>query len=285
MVLVEHFTSIYSQIDTREAENKRFHIHLDNSFYYKVLISAYAEDGATVYWYQHGCEYGEFREDTDHNFELSVCDEYRTWGWKYKKKDRPWKAYRLEHFKLQYDKQKNNFNHDLLLCYPALNYKNKSFYVEWSSFLLQSLDPVKYTEILARPRRTNKIQSHKSQLSFIEDERVTKSSGLKHISEEMSQCRLILQMNVPSTNFLECIYVDHPTVGILNNNRPTGIVKPFYDFFKENGVLHDDIESLVAHLNRIDLDSWWSRLIKEEMYRSFKETFTRKAEFIQTDEQ
>jgi len=283
-VLVEHFKAAHDEIELFEPEKKQFHVHFE-SFYMRILLSKYMQSGAKVIWYQHGSELGEIEMQTSHYVQLNYVDEFRTWGWKVNEKEVPWKAYRLKGFESEYENYKDNIREfDFLLCYPHINKSNVKKYVKITNGILYHLD-TRYTKILARPRRSHKLYSHASKLKFINDDRVKKSTGLSHMAEDMSKCKLIIQLNVPSTNFLECLYVNHPTIGILNNDRPTDIVKPFYGFFKENGVLHDDMESLVAHLNRIDLDSWWSRLIKEEMYRSFKFTFARETEFTQTDEQ
>lgn len=282
-VLVEHFKAAHDEIELFEPEKKQFHVHFE-SLYMRILLSKYMQSGAKVIWYQHGSELGEIEMQTSHYVQLNYVDEFRTWGWKVNEKEVPWKAYRLKGFESEYEKHKDNIREfDFLLCYPHINSSNEKKYVKITNGILHHLD-TRYTKVLARPRRSHKLYSHALKLKFINDDRVKKSTGLSHMAADMSKCKLVIQLNVPSTNFLECLYVNHPTIGILNNDRPTDIVKPFYGFFKENGVLHDDIESLVAHLNCIDLDVWWNRLIKKEMYRSFKFTFARETEFTQTDE-
>jgi hypothetical protein len=65
-------------------------------------------------------------------------------------------------------------------------------------------------------------------------------------------------------------------MGLLDNDQPTNIVKPYYDFLLKQGVIHNNFISLVEHLNKIDLDEWWAALIKEPMYLQFKNEFLRK---------
>lgn len=276
-ILIEHFQKTYDSIVLHNPEDKIIHIHLKGTLYNDFMLAKYVEHGAKLYWYQHGSEYGEFRYDFSHHYSHDVSDRFRTWGWEIKERDEPWKAYRLETFKEEYDMFDEPQKHELLICYPEFNFKNRHVYEAFSHKLFSDLDRTKYSKILARPRRSNKLHSHASQLHFISDVAgVEISSGLVPMMKEMRMCGAVVQINVPSTNFLECLYVDHPTIGILDNDQPTDIVKPYYEFFKENGVLHDDVESLVAHLNSIDLDEWWEQLINEDMYRSYKETFTSK---------
>jgi hypothetical protein len=275
-IYVEHFKKIFESIPLAQPEKKTLHVHISFGFYKDLLIAKYVENGSRLIWYQHGSSYGEFRGDSAHHFEHSVSDEYRSWGWEIKEKDVAWKAYRMELFSMQYQKYTRTGQFDLMLCFPQMNGEYRKLYSGITDFLLEHLDADIYRRILARPRRSNKIHSHASQLSFIENERIIKSSGLPPMMKEMSECRAVLQMEVPSTNFLECLYVDHPTIGLLRNDQPTEVIQPYYDFFLKEGVLHEDLESLASHLNSIEIETWWEELQQKEMYLSFKDTFIRK---------
>jgi putative transferase (TIGR04331 family) len=276
-VLVEHFSNTYSSVPVTRPEDKTFHVHLLTTVFLQFVVARYVESGARLYWYQHGSEYGEFECYFAHSFSYSVSDQFRTWGWKIKENDVPWKAYRLEAFRERYNALSFDSSYRLLICYPEMNFKKSVVYQESSKELFSGLNKQKYDKILARPRRSNKLHSHASQISFIQDDRVDKSTGLKPMVQEMKLCDAVIQMNVPSTNFLECLYVDHPTLGVLRNDQPTAIVKPFYDFFKEHGVLHDNVESLIDHLNDIEISKWWRGLIDHPMYLAYKDTFAKDA--------
>lgn len=76
-------------------------------------------------------------------------------------------------------------------------------------------------------------------------------------------------MKVPSTNFLECVYVD----------QPTDLVKPHYQFLSEVGVLHSYIQPLSQHLNRIDVENWWCEVKNRAEYREFKNQLTNSSKF------
>lgn len=87
--------------------------------------------------------------------------------------------------------------------------------------------------------------------------------------------RVVVQLTMPSTNFLECIFIDQPVVGIDTNNMATDIIEPFLKFFHEVGVLHQDAKSVVRFLNDVDLYPWWRQVIEEWEYKKFKQTFAR----------
>lgn len=276
-LLVEYFQQHFDMVKMFNPEEKNFHVHMPFGEYNQMLIAKYIEQGSGLTWYQHGSYYGEYRGDSAHDFESSVADHFRTWGWQIRENDQPWKAYRLEKFRHEYNKFVVTQEYDLLLAYPKIKKNTRKLYKEFTEYLLSNLEPSTYGKILARPRALNKLFSHKSKLNFINNGRVDKTSGLSHMAEDMAKCRVILQMTVPATNFLECIYLDHATVGFLQNDQPTEIIKPYYDFFLEKGVLHQDVDSLVQHMNRIEPEVWWEDVKSDPRYKAFKHSFTREA--------
>jgi hypothetical protein len=278
MVLVEHFGKLYDSVKLVSPTEKELHVHTTQSFFNQVLIAKYTEQGARLVWYQHGSFYGEFAGDSEHHYEHDLSNEYRTWGWEIKEKDKPWKAYRLEKFKRDYEKHSNTKECDLLISFSRISDGNRDANKKIIDYLLNNLDPVAYKKVLARPHPANKVFNQKGQLDFISSSRVTKSTGHTHMAEDMSRCRVVLQMRVPSTNFLECIYTKHPTVGLLKNDEYTDIIEPYHNFFLEHGVLHYNLESLVRHLNSISIEDWWSELSNKKQFLEFRKTFARTVE-------
>lgn len=275
-VYVEYFEKDYNSIQLIDPAKKTFHLHGMPPYFNSLLVAKYAEHGAKLVCYQHGAYYGELVGHNSYLHENSLADEYRTWGWKIKSNDVPSKAYRLETFRQQYDAVAKTNEFDFLMCFPGVFDANIEFYKKATAYFLQHISTGKYKNLLARPRPSGRFFSQSSVLSFINDSRVTINSGRGYMAEVMCKCRLVIQFSVPATNFMECLYVDHPTMGLLDNDQPTAIVKPYYDFLLQQGVLHKDFVSLVKHLNSIDLDTWWNALLKEPMYQQFKNEFLRK---------
>jgi putative transferase (TIGR04331 family) len=275
-VYVEYFEKDFNSIKLYDAPAKTFHLHGMPPYYNSLLVAKYLENGAKLFCYQHGAYYGELVGHNSYLHENSLADEYRTWGWKMKPNDVPWKAYRLEKFKQDYDTAVNTIQFDFLMCFPDVYDANIEFYKTGTGYFLQHIDKSKYQNLLARPRPMNRLFSHANRIAFIKDNRVTIDSGLGYMTEVIGKCRLVIQFSIPATNFMECLYVDHPTMGLLDNDQPTDIVKPYYDFLMQQGVLHKDFISLVEHLNKINLDEWWASLIKQPMYLQFKNEFLRK---------
>jgi len=277
-ILVEHYEKMILSAGIFSPEEKELHVHTTQTVFNEFLIANYVEHGARLFWYQHGSYYGEYRHDSAHHYEHSVADEFRTWGWKIKEKDRPWKAYRLEKFRRDYIRANVKMDRDLLIAYSRVGSGKREKFKEVTETLLSQLDEEKFGKILARPQPSNKVYSHRSELDFIDDDRVTKTSGLNPMAEEMKRCRVVLQLSVPSTNFLECIYANHPTVGILKIDRPSEIIRPYYDYFLQVGLLHHTLESLTSHLNSVIIEEWWDRVSKDRQFIDFRRTFARRVE-------
>jgi hypothetical protein len=271
---VEYFRALLSAIPLTDPGEKVFHVHNIRTFADEFIIAKYTENGAKLIWYQHGSHYGEFQWEYLHHYEHLMADEYRTWGWKLKEKDRPWNAYRLEKFRNEYIAFENTAEYSLLLCYPKMYKTYKEHSVPVTRYLEEHLDFNKFPEVAARPRPLHQKHGHESELSFIGSPHITVGSGLEPMAQMISKSELVVQISVPSTNFLECIYTGHPVTGIINNPDPSDIIRPYYQFFLENGVLHNTPQSLVSFLNNTDLDNWWSELQNEPVYQQFRKTFT-----------
>lgn len=274
-IFVEYFDGLMDLIPLKNPSKKVFHVSLLDSFFNKLLLAKYLENGAKLHYYQHGAYYGELVTHNAHKNESAIADKFITWGWKIYDKDVPGKAYRLEKFRREYDSKNTNFIYDCLFCYPGINNKNREQFRKYTHDLATKLDKNKYKKLIARPRPNSKLPFVSHKIGFPVSKEIIIDSAKKGIVDTITQTRLVIQFTVPSTNFTECLYVDHPTIGLLNNDNPTDVVKPFYDFFLKVGVLHHDFDSLIAHLNAIDLDSWWKGVCATDEYKEFKNTFLR----------
>lgn len=268
---IEYFNTLLEGVPLHYPMRKVIHVHNTPSILSNFLIAKYVEQGAKLYWYQHGAYYGELMGHNAHYFEASVSDQFRTWGWKMNSNDVPWKAYRLEKFRINYEKSTEAVIYDAMICFPGFSSRNTTFLQQRSMQLFNNLDPKKYSQILARPRpgKSNPAKD----LMFIEQKNVIKDSGRSDLIPLIKKSVIVIQLSCPATNFLECLYVDHPTIGILNNEQPTPIIKPYYDFLLQAGVLHEDTRSLVTHLNTVDVREWWGAVVRRPEYKQFKKLF------------
>lgn len=271
-IYVEYFEKILKRIPLIKPTERGVHAMVVKNYFEYFIIAKYVEAGAKLYFYQHGGYYGEYMYHNAYHFENSVSDCFRTWGWTLNNTDQPWRAYRLRKFSTSYHKHYNKeLKYQLLLLYTIFDSSNTDKTVEYSEVLCSNIDFNKFQRILARPRPRSKLFSQKSELFFLENKPgIEISNGLTEVAYEIAQSGLVVQFQYPSTTFLECLFVDHPTVAILNNTEPTDQVKRFYEFFLAAGVFHYTMESLVTHINSVDIDQWWASVISSENYRAFK---------------
>lgn len=272
---VELFAKNMDRIKLYAPEEKTFHLSMIESDYMRFMLAKYSENGSKIHYYQHGAFYGEYKYYSPYEWEYLICDKYFTWGWKINEKDTPWKAYRLNRFARNYAKFKGDKRYDCMVVFPQITAHSLAEFQTKTGKLIESLDQTKYKSILIRPRPSATDLKYDEQFKFITDPRAKIDDGKSVIGELISESKLIIQYNYPSTNFLECLYVDAPSVVILTNKEPTDVAKPFYEFFLEVGVFHYDFESLVQHLNKIEVDKWWAELKKHPKYIEFKNTFIR----------
>jgi len=271
---VEYFSYLINKIELIEPNKKVFHAEHVSPFM-EMLSAYYVENGAKYYQYQLGGFIGETQNSID-SVVYSTIDKRRTYGWRIHEKDEPHYAYRLEQFKQQYCSSKQIIDTDILICFSSVNIQTKNRYKLITEKFIQEIDINKYPHVKLRPRGVTRRKNNKKELEFLETPAFVRiDEGMKQMADVMSSSKVVLHWDHPSTNFLECVYVDHPVVAILTNDYPTDIVKPFYDFFLEQGVFHRDVESLVKHLNNIEVREWWKNVIKQPMYYKFKETFAK----------
>jgi len=272
---VEHFGSLIKKIKLIDPKKKCFYAeHI--TYFTQLVIALYVEHGAKFYKVQVGGYVGETMESISPENYMDI-DKHLTYGWKIHEKDEPSKAYRLEEFKKNYDASRQIDPYDLSIIYNQISTKQKKIYYSGvSRKFFQKIDQTKFPSILLRPRGFTKKIDNSGELAFLyPPEGILIGRGMKPMAEIVKNTRVIVHLNHPSTNFLECVYVDHPVIARLTNKNPTEIIKPFYQFFLESKVMHKNIDSLVAHLNEVNIEKWWNEVIRQPMYKQFKNQFAR----------
>lgn len=276
IAFVEDFSRLYHLIPIYKPTLKKIHVSGIDSDFIRILLAKYVQHGARLFYYQHGGLYGEQEFHAAHYHDSSVADQFVTWGWKIKEKDLPGKAYRLFPFRDLYIKNKSApTDYDCILCFPKIKTNNREKYKSYSTDFLSNIDRVKYKRILARPHPINKWNDIKGQLDFLDSNAIKIDSGRGKVAGLVAKSKIVVMFMHPTTNFLECLFVNHPYVGILTNDNPTDLVKPYYEFFIEHKVFHEDMLSIVEHLNTVDIEKWWQKVMGHPLYTTFKQTFCR----------
>ena len=274
---VEHFRKFYDRVpDLVEPKRKVIHIEHHENIFMKIAVAKYVEYGAALYFYQPGGDFGEIQSLVD-STPYDCVDKFLTYGWKIHEKDEPSFAVRLEEFRVQYFKCPSEKLHDLTIFYNLItNKRQRDRYAEISQAFFRTINRDKYRNICLRPRGLTRRISSSSSLNFLElAEGVEVDDGKLSPPELCSRSQIIIHLDHPSTNFLECVFVDHPLLSLQTNADSTDIARPFYEFFLASNVMHESIDSLAAHLNSVNLEEWWSAVISSNEYLEFKRIFAR----------
>jgi hypothetical protein len=185
-------------------------------------------------------------------------------------------AWFLEKFRKRYENSGQEKTDDLLICFPKLSPSVRDRLLHDGEIIFRYLDDDKYSSIRVRPQPSSTVTGQAKRLKpLLAGTNALLSDGQLHMAEEVASSRCVIQVSVPATNFLECIYMDHPTMGILNNSQPTELIKPWYRFLEQEGVLYSSAENLVHRLNHVTIEEWWEDLIETDGYQEFKYTFAR----------
>jgi putative transferase (TIGR04331 family) len=277
---VEGFSMILEKVPKLEhPEAYEFHFEHGDSFFMEMLVAYYVEYGARAIMYQLGAFIGEVDYLTINPVMYAKIDEHRTYGWKINEKDVPHAAYRLEEFSKLCSSYKESEKYDILIVYNN-NAVEKEIFAQYkinSHYLFENLKAIQSKKLLLRPRgKSKKLDSSKDLLMMNPPSNSEIDKGMAPLAQLVAMSKLVIHWEVPATNFLECIYIDKPVVGIIQNIDPTEFVMPHYNNLKRLGILHDDVFSLVHHLNNCDWNKWWEEVIVNPHYLLFKNTFTKK---------
>lgn len=277
-IYVEYFDVILNKLGKLQNASKlTFHSeHADVSS--RIVLAYCREQGARIIFYQLGGFFGEVEGYPPVWFHRRA-DIVRTYGWRIDEKDEPYYAIRLEEFAQLYaesDAEKKDI--DLLVVYNGSinNPHLRDHYIEVTERLGTQLDSARFPSITLRPRGKTRMLSNRSQLAVLRN-RISADidAGMIHMSALCARSSIVLHLEHPTTNFLECVFVDQPVVALLTNDHPTDLVVPYYEFFLARGVMHTDIASLVEHLNSVDVETWWAEIVQSDEYRRFKSLFAR----------
>lgn len=278
---MEHFSEILDFLKKAEVLSiKEIYVEHYGSIFEEIFAAYFSEvKGATINQLQQGGFVGETMVSVE-PMKRVLYDRLLTYGWSLDIKDEPYYAVRLEQFKEKYfSYKKNDELIDVLIVYGSAENSKKdveAYYFHCTSVLLNLLDGNKYSKLKLRPRAASRLLRLTKLPKVFENVSKDKiDRGYQDISKLRSSASIVIQLSVPSTNFLECIFVDQPVIGIDKNIFPTSSVKPFLTFFHEVGILHNNIESLIAFLNNVNLDEWWLKVKSEPMYAKFKDQFAR----------
>lgn len=279
-VYIEYFQKILSALNRLDPMpiRKIFVEHYGSTF--EEILAAYCAEvkNAQIIQLQQGGFVGETTLSIQ-PFQRISYDQLLTYGWRIDSIDIPYYAVRLEQYKRRYTAHSNkSATNDILFVFgsPEVAKAITRHYQNAIESICNDLDQQRLPRIKLRPRATSRrlgITRLPSTFRGLPPHWI--DQGRTDIAELCANSRAVVQVTMPSTNFLECLFVDQPVLGINTNSMPTTLIKPYLEFFHTCGVLHKDMKSLIGLLNSIDIDSWWAEVTAEAKFQDFLLTFAR----------
>lgn len=273
---VEEFAGRYGNVRIVRPEDKIIHTNFLADVQSRFVSARYVAEGARLYFYQHGCCYGEIEGFSLHHAESFMADRFLTWGWQLHANDVPFLALRFmtpldERIRPQtgvsdwlYVNQRPTFPWDIGV---TLDIQQRFF---------GAVDEAVAQQAIVRPR-VEKGGGWGIQIS----EQVRKlgvriDAGTSRFNDLANRVGLVVFDAFPSTSFLECLRARHPAIAIVPEGIPfTDIARPFYEEFFAMGLLHETPESAAEFVSRTPVSAWWRRVQKSDCLHQFIELFCR----------
>ena len=280
-VFVEYHPSLKATVEKvliKHQPKEIFYEHFGN---YTQRLFGYlgSEKGAILTHVQTGGHVGESLISVNEAKRFEY-DRLLTYGWRLGKKDKPFFAVRLEEFKKKYS-QKTTSNERLktdilIVLSPVTSLARQRQYSELIEALSRNGIREKFPHIVLRPRGTSRLISSSAQLRSMDiPDCWSADDGKVEMPKLLSTCRLVIQSEYPSTNFLEALFVDHPAMAIRNDQELTPLAAVHVARLEKLGLLHKTAPDLAAFLEEIELEAWWKTVINSAEYQEFKDIFAR----------
>lgn len=279
---VEYYSCFTKTFKLIRPKNKVFHCEQGVSRFWMFVIAHYVEEGAKLYYYQPGGWMGDVEYNNGYLGQRTIADKFITYGWKLHEKDQPGKAYRLLNFKSEYlthirTKSNENAQHRALIVLTNISSVRKKHYETSLNKINLIVDDLPFRKIIIRYRPASRLLriSKNNELDIdINKNLFLFSNGFESMSKTLTDVKLVIHLDHPSTNFLECVAINKPVIAVLTNSEPTDIILKHYDFFISIGVLHLDVESMLTFLEGLDdVETWWQNVINSKQYDEFKKEF------------
>ncbi|KAB1063536.1 hypothetical protein [Salibacter halophilus] len=272
---VEYFDWFIKKIPILNSNQKEFHFEHTGGVFDEYLLAQYQSKGSRVVAYQTGGYMGELKDHPDKTL-YEVIDELRTYGWKYHRKDFPFRALRLEEYMNNYSSvDVQNPNIDLLIVFSKIDQRKIDYYNSIIDNIENNIDREKFREITCRMRPTSlsKVGFNSTQKLVI-----PKSFNVDYGRDPMfkvsANAELVLITDWPSTNFLESLKVGKPVLIITDFFRqPAPQVLEYISFFKQEKVIHESVTSLIEFINNVDIATWQKEVQSKSKFKEFKKLY------------
>jgi putative transferase (TIGR04331 family) len=235
---------------------------------FKFWIAEKTTKGSKLLVMQHGGTYGSAKWFTNETHEISIADQFLSWGWRDKKAA---KIVPSEMFKKNPFIGRDSFRQNNLLLVigglPRYSYKLSSETVssQWLTYFKEQCTFINH--LPQNIQSVLKVRLYPTDFGWNEQQRFTDNFpnvefplNTIPISTLSVECRIIVS-TYNSTTFLETLVKNIPTVVFWNpvfwELRHEAM--PYFSLIKEAGIFHESPESAANHIQRVwdNIESWW----------------------------
>lgn len=249
---------------------------------FKVWLADQVSNGCKYIAGQHGNNYGTLKF-MHPSVEEITSDDFLTWGWKRKGNYIP--AFNLK--RSSGKKIKHDSFGGLLLIEVCLGHRIHSWdnTSEFSDYFRSQQDLVKSLPPKVKALLTVRLHGGYRATNWQDDKRweefdsaINIDCGNIKISKLYEKNRLVIH-SYDSTGMLETLSMNIPTLVFIQNglNDLVDEAKVHYQLLMEVGIIHDDIDSLLRHLDLVwdNVDEWWFSKIVQLKIREFCEIYSK----------
>ncbi len=293
-IYLEHFDDLENYLKKTNLPKKPKAIFTSHALWYDTKATFYiakmTELNSKIYCGQHGGAFGISKIHWPEKHEKKISDKFLSWGWNNVQKNiKPF--YVQKNLKMMDLKRNKN----LIMLKMRKRYfhsldsssgteKYSDFISNVSKFLFHLDKPIKDRTVLRVPPSSDNFNSVdyysdlKGSFNFDNSENLNKAYCSSKVVVHPSN----------STTLLETMYLDIPTLIVLNkNNNPISDLA--LDYFKElesaKVLFYDPLEA-ATFLNKIwenDINVWWNDFKTKKATLSFVKNFANKSENLVED--
>lgn len=251
---------------------------------FSIWAAECAERGAKIVGLQHGGRYGESEDISADRYELSVVDEYISWGWSEPPKVRPLPSPRL----MGYASKKHSPVGNKVLWVTTLDSKKPCFigHVPFGERFYEYFNGQEdlYDCLNAAVKDKLSIRLYREDLGwgqkYIWEKRnpnIKYDDNDSPLHKSARESDFVIIDHFGSTSLLECLAMNIPVI-VFGDPALFSIskrAKPYYDALNEAGVLHYSPESAAKAINTMhtSVDDWWNQEGRQVAVKKFQNQF------------
>ncbi len=243
------------------------------------------EENTKIIYAQHGGVYGITKTHFNTDYEIEVCDKYLSYGWSNSNK----KILKFGNT-LNLEKKKNIFSKkkEFLIFISNTRHKYSTFINSNGLWSIDFVETVKFysnflfnlpkniqENTLIRGMPNTDIKKLDFFGTLIRNFKVDNKTNIFSLYNNSK----IIVHSMNSTSLLETMYLNIPSIIILNKKQLSNISKDIFSDLKKNNIFFDDPKHASKFIEKIwerGIHSWWNSNDVQKTVKKFNSNFSKK---------